>query len=224
MFEVKSSENVTSTLKEPSTNYIIKPYDQLNINIFSSGGERLIDPDRLLVENQQQVREREDPIYIVQDNGHVDLPMIGTIKLAGLNLFQASNFLENEYEKYYKDPYVLIKFLNKRVTVLGAMGGHILNLENDQVHISEVLAMAGGLERNANASNIRLIRNDEVILIDLTTIEAYKKNNVVVEPGDIIYVEPVRRPVNEFFRENYSIVGFFSGIISLIAIIVSVNN
>lgn len=224
MYEVESPQNLVSELDPPPESYKIKPQDRLAIDIFTGKGERLIDPDHLLTENQQRLRERKDPDYLVQPNGLIDLPMVGTVAISGLTLFEASKLLEKEYAQYYKDPYVLIKFINKRVVVLGAMGGQVINLENDQVRISEVLAMAGGLENKSNAHNIRLIRNENVRLIDLSTIEAYQKNNVVVEPGDIIYVEPVRRPVNEFIRENYSIVGIFSSVISLVAVIISLNN
>ncbi|MGK7391856.1 MAG: polysaccharide biosynthesis/export family protein [Candidatus Cyclobacteriaceae bacterium M2_1C_046] len=224
MYEVKSPENLVSELDPPAPSYQIKPQDRLSIDIFTGKGERLIDPDRILIENRQQVREREDPAYLVQPDGSVDLPMVGVVQLSGLTLFEASKILEKEYAQYYKDPFVLINFINKRVVVLGAVGGQVLNLENDQVRISEVLAMAGGLENRSSAYNIRLIRNENVKLIDLSTVEAFQKNNVVVEPGDIIYVEPIRRPVNEFLRENYSIFGIFSSVISLVAVIISLNN
>ena len=224
MFKVKSPDNLVWNLEEPPESYRVKPQDRLSIDIYTGKGERLIDPDRLLIENQQQIREREEPVYLVQPNGDVDLPMVGTVNLLNFTLFQASELLEKEYSKYYKDPYVLVKFINKRVVVLGATGGQVIPLENDNVRVSEILAMAGGLENESYANNIRLIRNDQVRLIDLSTVEGYKKNNVVVEPGDIIYVEPVRRPFNEFLKDNSSIIGIFSSIVSLIAVVISLNN
>jgi len=64
------------------------------------------------------------------------------------------------------------------------------------------------------------MRKEQVFLIDLSTIDGYKNSNLLIEPGDIIYIEPVRRPVSEAFRD-------YAGIISLavsLYVLIIVNN
>lgn len=214
--------------ESPQQHYVASPNDLLIIDIYTGNGEKLIDPDRQLSENLSAEREVETQ-YQVQNDGTINLPMIEPVKVEGLNIFEISELLKEKYTEFYKDPYVLARFVNKRVIVLGAMGGNgevsgqVIPLVDDQTRVSEVIALAGGIPRNAKSNNIRLLRNDKVQLIDLSTFEAYKENNIVVLPGDIVYIEPVRRPVSEFFRENNAIFGLTTGIISLISLIISLN-
>jgi len=126
--------------------------------------------------------------------------------------------------KYYKDPYVVVKFKNKRVVVLGHPEGQVINLENEDMALLEVLALAGGLSDDSKAHNIRLIRGDlqdpEVQIIDLSTIEGMMKADLKVYSGDIIYIEPV---VRGFSRGSRDILPLVSILASTIAIIVAIQ-
>ena len=66
-------------------------------------------------------------------------------------------------------------------------------LENENTSLIEVLALAGGVG-GSKAFRIKLIRGDlrnpQVFLIDLSTIEGLKKTNLQIVSNDIIYVEP----------------------------------
>ncbi|WP_246164230.1 hypothetical protein [Xanthovirga aplysinae] len=56
-------------------------------------------------------------------------------------------------------------------------------------------------------------------IIDLTTIEGMKKADLKIYPGDIIYVEPVRRVFSESIRDVTPILGILSSITTLILVI-----
>jgi len=57
--------------------------------------------------------------------------------------------------------------------------------------------MAGGMQKNGNASKITLIRESAVYLIDFSTVEGYFKTNQIVKAGDIVYVEPIKRVISD---------------------------
>ena len=78
--------------------------------------------------------------------------------------------------------------------------------------------MAKGLDNTAKAQNIRVLRKEKVFLIDLTTIDGYKSGNMLIEPGDIVYIEPVRRPLSEAFRDYAGIIGLAVSIYTLIIV------
>jgi polysaccharide export outer membrane protein len=156
-------------------------------------------------------------------NGIVKFPVIGEIKVEGLTLRQAEEVTQKEYSKYFKESFTLINFVNKRVTVLGAPGGLVLPLTNQNITVIEVLAMARGLSKDAKADQIKLIRGEHVYQLDFSTIEGYRQSNLLVEPGDIIYVEPIRRPFAEGLQDNFIVVSLVVSLTTLLVLIRSLK-
>jgi len=68
-----------------------------------------------------------------------------------------------------------------------------------------------------------VLRNNDVYQIDLSTIEGYQEGNIFIQPGDIIYVEPIRRPFTEAVRDNGSIISIVVSLASLVVIILNVR-
>jgi polysaccharide biosynthesis/export protein len=211
-------------------NYTIQPYDIIQLNVFTNYGEMIIDPNFELMQMggnimQQGFISRE---FRIDSEGLAYLPMIGGTQLQGLTLYQADSVLSKSYAAFYQDVFVRTKLINKRVIILGAMGGMVVPLPNDGVNLIEVLALAGGLDNAAKGGNIRIIRGDlsnpAVQVVDLTTIEGLKRAQTKIEPGDIIYVEPWRRVVIEPIRDIVPIVGLLTNILTIILVAQSLNN
>ncbi len=225
MFKIDKDKDLSflsSQLEVAEKNYIIQPNDLLEIKVFTNKGERIIDPNNELqiVGNNQNQQYREKPEFLVLDSGFVKLPMIGYVHIAGLTLDNSEKLLEKKYSDFYKEPFVRVSYLNKRVIVLGASGGKVIPLENESTTLLEVLAMAGGIDEHGKSRNIRLIRGDlhnpEVFLVDLSTIDGMKSSMLDVRPGDIIYIEPVVRIFNESVRDLATALAIISNIIVLI--------
>lgn len=205
-------------------NYQIKPNDRLELQVYTQKGERLIDPEFELSENisnSENIRPKLS--YMVEENGTVKLPLIGHVLLAGKTLSEAETLLEEKYAAYYNDPFVHLLYLNKRVTVLGNSTGIVVPIEHENMRVAEVLALSQSVDNDAKVGNIRLIRGNEVFLIDFSTIEGFAKSNYIVESEDIIYVEPIRRPFTEYFRDNGPIITVVTTLLSLIVVIASLN-
>ncbi len=203
--------------------YLIQKNDLLTIEIFSNNGERIIDPNPELTNTPIQSGEKEKLTYLITTNGTAKLPMINEIRLEGLTLREAEISVQTEYAKFFKDPYVVIHFANKRVMLLGATGGQVIPLIDQNMRLTEVLALGKGLDNNAQAQNIRVLRNDDVYVIDLSTIDGYRAGNILIQPGDIIYVEPIRRPFTEAIRENGSILSIVVSLASIVVIFLKVR-
>ncbi|MBK8292698.1 MAG: polysaccharide biosynthesis/export family protein [Flammeovirgaceae bacterium] len=204
-------ERISKEVSAVEKNYHIQKNDLLSLEVYSNKGERLIDPNPELSQKNGTVQkiEEDEPVYLVDLKGTVRFPMVGEINLENFTLRQAEEILQKEYAKFFKEPYVQLTYKNKRVILLGALGGHVIPLENENMNLLEVLALGKGLTNDSKAQNIRLIRGVRVFEIDLSTIQGLRDGNVIVEPGDVIYVEPVRRPVSEALRD-------YSGALSLL--------
>jgi len=175
--------------------------------------------------------------FLVQNDGVVRLPMIGDVKLSGYTLLEADSVLKARYNEFYQQPFVTTQVSNNRIVVLGAVGGssgQIIPLVNDNMNLIEVLALAGGIDGGAitgagtgrigRADNIRLIRGDlknpRVQVIDLTSFAGMRQANLQVEPNDIIYVEPVRRPFFEAVGDVAPLFSIVSGLAGLATTII----
>ncbi len=219
------SEAAQLMVLEVESSYIIQPYDYIQIEVYTNKGERIIDPNYELIQenasNQRQMRPA--PHYLIEADSTVRFPVVGKVRLGGLTLPEADSLLQTAYSEYYKDPYVITQYSNKRVIVLGAVGGHVIPLTNESMSVIEVLALAGGIGNDAKGHNIRLIRGDLkdpiVQVINLSTIEGMRKATLQVQSGDIIYVEPIRKIVSESIRDIAPVLSVITSLVTLLVLI-----
>lgn len=227
MFRLPENFSGKQAAAEATKNFVIQVNDYLTLEVYSNKGERIIDPNGELITNSngaaKSPMERVQPSYLVTVDGTVKFPMIDPIAVAGLTIREAEAKLQAEYNKYYKECYVIVSFSNKRVIVLGAPGGQVIPLANENISLVEVLALAKGIGLDGKAHNIRLIRGEDVYLADLSTIDGLKTGNMIVQPGDIVYVEPIRRPFSEGARDLAPVLSLTLSLATLI-VVFFVNN
>jgi polysaccharide export outer membrane protein len=209
-------------------NYVIQINDYLRLEVYSNKGERIIDPNGELLKDQKGnvsvANTIEEPAYLVMVDGSVKFPMVDTVRLVGFTIRQAEEVLEREYNKYYKECYVTLEFANKRVLVLGATGGQVIPLVNENVTLVEVLALAKGIGNDGKAHNIRLMRGKETYLIDLSTIDGVQKGNMIIQPGDLVYVEPLRKPFVEGTKDLAPILSMVVSFVTLVIVLFDNHN
>ena len=249
MFQLtKGPDGVVDTAKlrravnRTARNYRIQPNDYLSVRVYTNKGEKLIDPNGELPfgtsgsgaarpagstarpTGQGASQSNTSTDYLVQADGRVRLPIINEVSLKGLTLLEADSVLKVRYDKYYIEPFVRTTVTNNRVIILGASGGQVIALNNDNMNLLEVLALAGGVDGTAGGStnaryggrvdNIRIIRGDlknpQVQFIDLSTIEGMRKGNLQMEPNDIVYVQPVRRILLESITDASPVISLFT--------------
>jgi polysaccharide biosynthesis/export protein len=209
---------------EAETNYTIQPNDFLTLELYTNLGEKIVDPNReSFKEGGAAVSESPALQYLVDINGVARFPLLDEVRVQGLTIKQAEAMLAAAYEKFYEQAYVVLHFNNKRVIVLGAPGGQVIPLSNENMRLTEILALAKGIDFEARANNIRVLREDKVFVADLSTFEGYQNSNFVMKPGDIVYVEPVRRPFIEALRDYSPVITIITSIATLIFIISQSN-
>ncbi len=194
-------------------NYRIAHNDAIQYRIFTNDGFKLID----LANSINANAFRNDLDVIVETDGTVKLPMVGFVKLEGMSLREAEQFLEEKYAEYYVKPFVSLKVTNKRVIVFPGNGGtaKTLLLTNNNTSVIEAIALAGGLTEDSKAYKVKLLRsiNDskpQVYLMDLSKIEGLAAGNTRVLANDIIYVEPRYRLARTLVTELTPIVTLIS--------------
>ena len=205
-FDVPSEDTVNNNLT-------ISPNDRVLFRLFSNEGARLI----VILPNFT---------YTVQPDGYLELPEVGLVYLAGMNIQDAQLKLEELYSEFYKKPFAILEIVNNRAIVFNGNGGtaRVIDLTNQNITVIEALALAGGITQRGDASQIKLIRRFddkpyEVYMMDLSTIEGIKYANMVVQANDVIYVEPVPEIAAEVFRDISPFVSIVSGVALIYAIL-----
>ncbi|WP_245970559.1 polysaccharide biosynthesis/export family protein [Pseudochryseolinea flava] len=223
MFTVKEGQALKGKVNAVEKNYVIQKNDLLQLQVYTNKGEKLIDPQAIISKDAPVTTVEQQPTYLVQTTGLVKFPMIDSIMLESLTINEAEKLLQQAYLKYYQDPFVVLKYANKRVVVLGAPGGQVIPLTNENIRVTEILALAKGINNDGRANNIRILRGDKVLLSDFSTFEGYQTTNYLVESGDIIYVEPIRRPFVEAMRDYAPAISVVTTFTTLIVVIIGLK-
>lgn len=224
LFKTDENTAIANTLTATDNNRQIAIGDYLELEVFTKFGERIIDPDYKLVNsniNSEKLRPKLK--YLVRNDGFTKFPLIGDVNLVGLTIKMAEEELQKKFATYYHSPFVNLNFLNKRVILLGSPGGQVIPLENENTTLVEILALANGIDNSGKGHNIRVLRDKQVFIADFSTVKGFQEGNVLIEPGDIIYVEPVRRPFTEFMKDNGPIISVITSVVSLVAVLISIN-
>ncbi|WP_313513798.1 polysaccharide biosynthesis/export family protein [Sphingobacterium sp.] len=167
------------------------------------------------------------PTYSIDNDGFVDFPKIGKIKLTGLTRTQAVNKIRDEVSKYIVNPGVNMTIRNFKVTVLGeVVRPGTYTIDNDRITLLEALGLAGDLTINGVRSNVLVIREQngkkDEFRVDLTKREALNSPVYYLSQNDVIYVEPNgARIQSSKYTQNTSIfVSIASLIITIVAVVV----
>ena len=223
LFQVNEA-NVSAPGSELPGNYTIQKNDLLTLEVFTNAGEKIVDPNReSFKDGNFPATGPSSVFYLVDASGSADFPLIDRVKVEGLTLERAEEMLEEAYEQFYEGAYVVLRFQNKRVIVLGAPGGQVIPLAHENMRLTEVLALAKGVTEDGRGNNIRVIRQDKIMVADFSTFEGYQASNFVMQPGDIVYVEPVRRPFIEGMRDYAPLITIATSLATLLFIISQSN-
>jgi polysaccharide export outer membrane protein len=137
----------------------------------------------------------------VNEAGVISYPLLGRVALGGLTVNAAEAHLAQALKKgeIVKDPQVIIAVTNVRANQVNVLGqvGHPgrLPLDLAGMHLTEVIALAGGVNNGAGSDTIVLIgqRGGKSFRheADLPKIFAPGGSNddIVVMPGDTIWVD-----------------------------------
>ncbi|MGB0522991.1 MAG: polysaccharide biosynthesis/export family protein [Flammeovirgaceae bacterium] len=130
---------------------------------------------------------------LVEQSGDIQLPKIGTVKAQTHTIQELQNKLKEKYAAFIVNPIVVVKVLNREVTVLGEVkdAGTFL-LEKEHNTLIELLGRAGGLNFYADQKKVQLIRKVGIVekqyLIDLSKLEEYELHQIQLLADDVIYV------------------------------------
>jgi polysaccharide export outer membrane protein len=160
-----------------------------------------------------QMKEVADKTFRLDQEGQVNFPMIGRIRLSNLTASQAEELLSSKFKTYYVEPDLQLSvstFHTEPVSVIGAVGNPGIHEMKGRTTLLDALSLAGGvrgdagpvvvLTRDAAHGPIRgpnahtRFSGESVAEIDLKNLlEAHDAaENILVQPYDVISVPPAQ--------------------------------
>ena len=137
--------------------------------------------------------------YVIDGQGYINLPNLGRIKISGLTISAAQTVIETGYRSHdiYTRPTITITVgtAHRWVNVGGAIKTPQRIAYKPDLTVLAIINAAGGFSSSADQQKVRLLRADEVMIIDTNKIRANPSLDIPVEPGDRIEVPRQEPPL-----------------------------
>lgn len=173
---------------------------------------------------QSGLGQRQHQMYLVDKNGNIEFPVLGTINVVHKSKTEVIQDLKNTLSaKYIKNPIVNLRIMNFKVSVQGEVtrpGSYPINSE--RVTLPEALSMAGDLTIYGKRNNVIVIREVDhkksVYKVDMTKTDFINSPAYYLKQNDLIYVEPNSAKANSStFNQNIPVwISLSSVLISLV--------
>ena len=179
--EAEANESSLS-LPPDETAYILGAGDVVNVDIFrvpqySGNSEVLVD-------------------------GSLNLPLIGSVNVAGLSIEAATQRLSDHYAEYLRRPIVTLSLLNRRPLQVGVSGeinhpgSYTLTQTGTQApRLTRLLELAGGVSQAADVSQVKVQRLAYSGITQVYTIDLWQlletgnsQYDISLRDGDSIYI------------------------------------
>ena len=189
-------------------NYILGPGDEVIVDIFGA--------------NQSTIRS------VISPEGYINVDILGPIYLSGKSIESANVFLKGKLAQIYEGlsggeektdiQLSLGQVRSIQITIVGEVPNPGTFMVTSLSTVFHAMFQAGGVKEPGTVRAIKLVRNNKPI----ATIDIYdfllngsRKNDVRLEEGDVIIVEPyhsvvkvqgyVKRPMNYEMKEGETI-------------------
>lgn len=174
-------------------NPVLKTDDLLTIQISAD------DPESIAAFNGASEKDNSSAgrNYLVNSNGELTLPIIGSVQVAGKSRQEATVLIQSKLEEYVSNPIVSINIANFKITVLGDVKTPgTYTIPNERITLLEAIGLSGDLKMTGNRKNILVIRDNNgkktEYRIDLTSKELFASPAYYLAQNDVVYVEPNR--------------------------------
>jgi polysaccharide export outer membrane protein len=136
------------------------------------------------------------PEQEVAQNGTIQVPYAGRIKVSGLRPAEVETRIVDELKGKAIEPQAVVTIARNRnntVTVTGEVtNGALVPVSGKGDRVLDVIAASGGIKAASHESFVRLTRGERTASVPFNTLLADSRENVYVRPGDVLTV--VREP------------------------------
>ena len=176
---------------------VISPYDELDVVITSFNAELAQPFNIYAVAEVSSGNSQQNLSYLVDQNGYIELPVLGKIQAAGLTRLKLEEKIQRMLVDggYISDPFVYVRFRAFKIFFLGANGGKAINVPNERCTFLEALALAGDLNLDIDRSKIAVVRevNGKMVMryLDPRSSKVFSDPFFMLQQNDFIVTQNV---------------------------------
>ena len=160
-------------------------------------------------------------LYRVSSVGTITLPVLKDINVSGLTTEELKFKIIELLQPYLKDPVVIVRLTNFKVTVIGEVGRPVVVPVNGQtINVLEAVGAAGDMTVFGIRKNVKVIRKlpdgtTEVAKLNFNEASVLQSPYFQLKQNDIVYISP---------NKNKSIAASQTGIwVSIVSAVVSIT-
>jgi polysaccharide biosynthesis/export protein len=165
--------------------------------------------------------------YLVNQNGDIIFPVLGTLHVVGMTKFQLSTLITQKIneKKLLVDPIVSIRYLNFKVSVMGEVSRPgVYTTPTEKLSILEALSFAGDITIYGERNDVLLIRENDkgekiIKHIDLTNQSILSSPYFYLKSNDILIVSSDGGRIAK--EKNAQTIPIFFAVLSFLIVAVS---
>ena len=181
---------------------VIQPKDMLSIIVSSKNPELVVIFNLPVISYQagsEIVSTGSQKLmgYVVDNDGYIDFPILGQIKVAGLTRWELYEIIKDKLLNggYLSDAVVTVEFMNFKVSVIGEVNSPgTYGIEGDKVTILQAISLARDLTIYGMRENVSVIRERDgeriIYEINLCDVSMFNSPAYYLQQNDIVYVQP----------------------------------
>ena len=170
--------------------------------------------------------------YLVDNEGYIDFPVLGKIKVADLTKNEVESSIKEKLKPYLKEtPVVIVRMVNYKISVIGEVNRpNTYTITNEKVNVLEALALAGDLTIYGKRDNVKLMRESSdgkrvVITLDLTDKNLINSPYFYLQQNDVLYVEPNKTKMrnSRYSALTGQVLSGVSVLVSVVSLVVTLS-
>ena len=183
---------------KPAPELRVQKGDRLTIRVYSSD-PALATPFNVGALTQDGVGTTREASYIVDADGNIDFPVLGTIPVESLTLKEVQMNIANRIinSGYIREPVVSVDLQNFTVTLIKYGTTTRMNITDRSVNLMQIVAPSLG----EKIKEVEVIRTENGVRkaysVNFQTIEMFDSPVFYLQQNDVIYVKPARWQVSQ---------------------------
>lgn len=207
----------TNYLQKPSSNipsydvsigyeeYVLAPYDRVYVRVYS------IDKNINTMINGTTGSSMgsmsgsdfsELYTYTIAENGTINIPMVGDVKIGGQYVREAKNTLKKAIQTVTFDECAVdLRIMGRYFSVIGGSMNGKYPIYREKMNVFQALAMAGDISIIGDRSKIKILRETPsgettVRTFDIRSKDIINSEFYYIQPNDVIYIQEMK---SQFF-------------------------
>jgi polysaccharide export outer membrane protein len=171
--------------------YVVGPGDVIELSLWEAPPAMLFGTSPVdLRQGSATTKVTTFPEQMVNSNGAINIPFAGQIQVGGHTPLQIEADIVTNLSQKANQPQALIRVVKNttaNVTIVGEVSSSTrMPLTARGERLLDALAAAGGVRQPVNKVTLQLTRKDQVNSLPLDTIIRDPKQNIRLQPGDVI--------------------------------------